>query len=58
MDTLKTVPFWTDQFPRPHDLPADNALPADVDVAIVGSGYTGLNTARVLAKHGHQGGHP
>ena len=49
---MKTVPFWTDQFPRPVDLPVDAALPAQVDVAVVGSGYTGLNVARILAKSG------
>ena len=49
---MKTTPFWTDQFPRPLDLPTDSAPPAQADVAIVGSGYTGLNAARVLAKSG------
>lgn len=48
---MKTVPFWTDQFPRPDDLPV-SPLPSEVDVAIVGGGYTGLNAARVLAKSG------
>ncbi len=49
---MKTDVFWTDQFPRPHDLSVANELPSQVDVAIVGSGYTGLNCARVLAKAG------
>ncbi len=49
---MKTEPFWTDQFSRPDDLPVAEALPDAVDVAIVGSGYTGLNAARVLAKSG------
>ncbi|MCP5098076.1 MAG: FAD-binding oxidoreductase [Chloroflexi bacterium] len=49
---MKTVPFWTDQFPRPADFPVAAAPPSQVDVAIVGSGYTGLNAARVLAKSG------
>lgn len=48
---MKITPFWTDQFPRPHNLPT-SPLPSQVDVAIVGSGYTGLNAARVLAKNG------
>jgi glycine/D-amino acid oxidase-like deaminating enzyme len=52
MTTINQTVFWTDQFPRPHDLPVASALPEQVDVAIVGSGYTGLNTARVLAKNG------
>ncbi len=48
---IKTVPFWTDQVPRPADLPVSPTLPAQVDVAIVGGGYTGLNAARILAQH-------
>lgn len=49
---LSTEPFWRFQFPRPADLPVADVLPERVDVAIVGSGYTGLNAARVLAKAG------
>ncbi|HRQ37533.1 MAG TPA: FAD-binding oxidoreductase [Chloroflexota bacterium] len=49
---MKTTPFWTDQFPRPADLPVAVNMPDEVDVAVVGSGYTGLNAARVLAKAG------
>lgn len=49
---MKTTPFWTDDFPRPDDLPVANELPAQVDVAIVGGGYTGLSAARALAKSG------
>jgi glycine/D-amino acid oxidase-like deaminating enzyme len=48
---VKTIPFWTEQFPRPNDLPT-SPVPAQVDVAIIGGGYTGLNAARVLAKNG------
>ncbi len=49
---INTTVFWTDKYPRPNDLPVTNELPSQVDVAIVGSGYTGLNAARVLAKSG------
>ena len=49
---MKTDNFWSDQFPRPNDLSVANELPSQVDVAIVGSGYTGLNCANVLAKAG------
>ena len=49
---MKTKPFWSDNFPRPVDLPVTAELPQKVDVAIIGSGYTGLNAARVLAKNG------
>jgi glycine/D-amino acid oxidase-like deaminating enzyme len=49
---MKTIPFWTDQFSRPADLSVAATPPTKVDVAIVGSGYTGLNAARVLAKSG------
>ncbi len=54
MASIKETPFWTDEFPRPHDLPTDTALPTQVDVAIIGSGYTGLNVARVLAQNSTQ----
>lgn len=30
---MKTTPFWTDQFPRPADLPVASACPSEVDVA-------------------------
>jgi len=50
---MKTVTsFWTTQSPRPTDLPIADELPSQVDVAIVGSGYTGLNVARIVAKSG------
>ena len=49
---MKKEPLWTDQFQRPNDLPITMDLPRDVDVAIVGSGYTGLCAARVLRKSG------
>ncbi len=49
---LKTIPFWTDHFPRPADLPIATAVPETADVAVIGSGYTGLNAARVLAQAG------
>lgn len=45
----KPQPYWWDAAPL---LPANNALPRHVDVAIVGSGYCGLNAARVLAEAG------
>ena len=49
---MNTTPLWTDQYPRPDDLPISSDLPSEVDVVVVGSGYTGLNAARVLAKFG------
>jgi len=48
---MKTIPFWSDQFPRPTDLPVSE-IPERTDVAVVGSGYTGLNAAISLAKAG------
>ena len=48
---MKLTPLWTDQYPRPASLPISE-LPERADVAIVGSGYTGLNAAIELAKAG------
>ncbi|MBN1148185.1 MAG: FAD-binding oxidoreductase [Anaerolineales bacterium] len=48
---MKTIPLWSDQYPRPDDLPV-SVLPPKTDVAVVGSGYTGLNAAITLAKTG------
>lgn len=42
-------PYWWDAAPPEEDL---NALPAAVDVAIVGSGYAGLSAAAELARAG------
>jgi glycine/D-amino acid oxidase-like deaminating enzyme len=50
-ENLKLTPFWTDDFPRPADLPV-SPLPEQVDVAIIGGGYTGLSAAYTLAKGG------
>ena len=49
---MKLEVFWTDQFSPDTRLPVSEVLPAEVDVAIVGSGYTGLTAARILAKAG------
>ena len=46
----KNLPYWWEAAPRP-ELPA-NAPPAKCDVAIVGSGYTGLAAAIELARGG------
>jgi glycine/D-amino acid oxidase-like deaminating enzyme len=48
---MKTSVFWTEECPRPADLAVSDA-PANVDVAVIGSGYTGLNAALSLARHG------
>ena len=44
--------FWNDDYPRPADLEVAAELPANVDVAIVGGGYTGLSAARTLVQGG------
>ena len=48
-DDFRTTPFWLDEAPL---VPANEALPARVDVTIIGSGYCGLCAARVLAQSG------
>jgi glycine/D-amino acid oxidase-like deaminating enzyme len=45
-------PFWWIAAPRPAQAP--ESLPSKVDVAIVGSGVTGLNAARELARAGRK----
>ncbi len=48
---MQTTPFWTDDYPRPAALETA-ALPDRVDVAVVGSGYTGLHAAIALRAAG------
>jgi glycine/D-amino acid oxidase-like deaminating enzyme len=47
---LRTTPYWWDAAPRPALPPAP--LPKEIDVAIVGSGCTGLSAALSLARAG------
>ena len=47
---LKQQPYWWEAAPRPRL--AVDALPGRVDVAIIGSGYTGLSAALTLARAG------
>ena len=47
---VTTNPWWWEAAPRQSGL--DDSLPHCVDVAIVGSGYTGLSAARTLAQAG------
>jgi len=47
---MKTTPYWWEEAPRE---PASNMTPpANVDIAIVGAGFTGLSAALVLARAG------
>ena len=47
---FKSEPYWWDRTPRPELAVSD--LPPSVEVAVVGSGYTGLNAAVVTARGG------
>jgi len=49
-DGFKTTPFWQDAAPKASLL--DAALPSEIDVLIVGAGYTGLNAALQTAPEG------
>lgn len=49
-DNYKTTPYWQDIAPK-IALP-DTGLPAEVDVLVVGGGYTGLNAALQTAREG------
>ena len=47
---MKEVPYWWEEAPpTPGDTPA---MPTSADVAVVGSGYTGLSAALTLARAG------
>ena len=47
---FKCEPFWWEDAPRPEKQLFD--LPAEVDVVVVGAGYTGLHTAIQTARAG------
>ncbi|MGA0609691.1 NAD(P)/FAD-dependent oxidoreductase [Caldimonas sp. KR1-144] len=47
---MKLDAYWTDS--APAFAPAAEALPAHVDVAVVGGGFTGLSAALALARRG------
>jgi glycine/D-amino acid oxidase-like deaminating enzyme len=47
---ISVTPLWLDSAPLPTT--AQRALPSDVDVLIVGAGYTGLSAARETAAAG------
>lgn len=47
---FSTDPYWWERTPRPRTRPRD--LPAQADVVVVGSGYTGLHAALGTARDG------
>lgn len=51
---MKTFPYWWEHAPREAQDSGHNPVscPANVDVAIVGAGFSGLNAALVLARAG------
>jgi glycine/D-amino acid oxidase-like deaminating enzyme len=49
-DDAKLVPYWWEAAPRPNI--AEAALPASVDVAVIGAGYSGLSAALTIARGG------
>jgi len=49
-DDFKTTPYWWEQAPLDHS--PTQELPDQVDVVIVGAGYTGLHAALQTARAG------
>lgn len=49
-DDCKLTPCWWDEVPRPKL--EERPLPRSVNVAVIGSGYTGLNAALQVARGG------
>lgn len=49
---MKTVPYWNDHTDVVFSNKLVETLPSKIDVAIIGGGYTGLNSALTLAKSG------
>ena len=47
---FKAEPYWWDDAPRPPASP--DPLPREIDVLVIGAGYTGLMAARETAKGG------
>ena len=47
---FKPAPYWWDASPREAD--DDAALPARVDVLVIGAGYAGLHAATQTARAG------
>jgi glycine/D-amino acid oxidase-like deaminating enzyme len=50
MPDAKAVPYWWDALPAPGQSTA--GLPAEADVLVIGSGYTGLHAALATARGG------
>ena len=51
-ENFKSTPFWWEQSPRPKI--KTEKVPKTIDVAVIGSGYTGLSAAFTLAKAGRE----
>lgn len=49
---FKTQPYWWEEAPRPEV--SESALPKSIDVAVIGSGYTGLSASLTLARAGRE----
>ncbi len=50
---MKSEVYWSDQHSPGTRLKVSSILPEKIDIAIIGSGYTGLAAARVLSKAGY-----
>ena len=48
---MKTDPYWWEFAPREESQPVE--VPAQVDIAVTGAGFSGLSAALLLARAGH-----
>jgi glycine/D-amino acid oxidase-like deaminating enzyme len=52
LSNVRNTPFWWEEAPRPE--PVATPLPKETDIAVIGSGFTGLSAALTAARAGRE----